>query len=150
MIEQRSTRLRVRKSRTNLCQAEGGRASVALLGGSTGGGGGEVGGGDGVAASGVGVGGDGLGDLEDEATGGLGDGPGAGRVLAGTVGDGGEVAIAGQHLAAGDTVGLHGVGLEDSEGVTAKKLLDICSFERLECPISWMRKLRVTYEHWLL
>lgn len=82
----------------------------------------EVGGGDGVFAGVEGAAGHLLGGLEDEAGVGLGDGPGAGRVDAGTVSDGGQGAVAGGHLAALDTRSLvHGVGLHEVEGVTARE-----------------------------
>lgn len=72
-----------------------------------------------MAAGLGGAGGDLLGDGEDEVLAGLLDGPGAGRVLAGAVGDGGQATVAGQHLGALHTGGLHGAGLDDSEGVAA-------------------------------
>lgn len=73
-----------------------------------------------VAARLGGAGGDLLGDLELEAAGvvvgELGELPGAGGVLAGTVGDLGDLAVAGQHGRALNGSGLASAGLDDSEG----------------------------------
>lgn len=97
-------------------------ADIDLLGGGAGllhleGAGEEV-----VAADQAGAGGDGLGDGELEAAGvvggELGDGPGAGRVRAGAVGDLGQLAVAaGQHGGALDGGGLAAADLDNPEGV---------------------------------
>lgn len=77
-----------------------------------------------VAAGLAGAGGDLLRDGQLEAAGvvggELGEGPGAGGVLAGTVGDLGDGAVAGQHGGALDGGGLAGAGLDDTEGDTVK------------------------------
>ena len=73
-----------------------------------------------VAAGLAGAGGDLLGDGQLVAAGvvvgELGEGPGAAGVLAGAVGDLGDLAVAGQHGRALDGDGLAGAGLDDVEG----------------------------------
>lgn len=78
-----------------------------------------------VAAGLAGAGGDLLGDGQLEAAGvvvgELGEGPSAGGVLAGAVGDLGDGTVAGQHGRALDGGGLAGAGLDDTEGDAVKR-----------------------------
>lgn len=80
-----------------------------------------------VAAGEAGAGGDLLGDGQLVAAGvvvgELGDGPGAGGVLAGAVGDLGQLAVGGQHGRALDGGGLAGADLDNAEGVAVGGLL---------------------------
>lgn len=102
-------------------------ADVDLLGGGTGLLHLEAAGEEVVAAGQAGAGGDGLGDGELVAAGvvvgELGDGPSAGGVLAGAVGDLGQLAVGGQHGRALDGGGLAVADLDNSEGVTVGGVL---------------------------
>lgn len=106
--------------RPDLLQVESGGAGVLLLGGGAGLLHDQLAGGDGVLAGLVGAGGDLLADLEDEAAVGLGDGPGAGGLLAGAVGDLGQAAVGDDLGAALLGRGLHGAGLEEAELVAGR------------------------------
>lgn len=106
--------------RLDLLQVESGGASVLLLGGGAGLLHDQLAGGDGVLAGLVGAGGDLLADLEDEAAVGLGDGPGAGGLLAGAVGDLGQAAVRDDLGAAVLGLRLHGAGLEEAELVAGR------------------------------
>ncbi|KAL2276236.1 hypothetical protein FJTKL_01285 [Diaporthe vaccinii] len=109
-------------------------ADVDLLGGGTGLLHLEAAGEEVVAAGEAGAGGDLLGDGQLVAAGvvvgELGDGPGAGRVLAGAVGDLGQLAVGGQHGRALDGGGLAGADLDNSEGVAVGGML-LAESERL-------------------
>lgn len=112
--------------RLDLLQVESGGASVLLLGGGTGLLHDQLAGGDGVLAGLVGAGGDLLADLEDEAAVGLGDGPGAGGLLAGAVGDLGQAAVRDDLGAAVLGLRLHGAGLEEAELVAGRRC--VCQY----------------------
>lgn len=96
-------------------------ADVDLLGGGTGLLHLEAAGEEVVAAGEAGAGGDLLGDGQLVAAGvvvgELGEGPGAGGVLAGAGGDLGQLAVGAQHGRALDGGGLAGADLDNSEGV---------------------------------
>lgn len=77
----------------------------------------ELAAGDQVRTGLVAAGGHWLRDREGQAIGTLGDGEGSRGVLATTLGNGGETAIAGGEQGAGDGSGLHGAGLDDTERV---------------------------------
>ena len=109
------------RRRLDLLQVERLGASVLLLAGGAGLLELELAGGDGVLAALVGAGSDGLGDLQDKATVSLGDGEGAGRLLAGAVGDLGQGAVgAGDLGTALDGGGLAVAGLDHTELVAVE------------------------------
>lgn len=76
-------------------------------------------------------GGHGLGDGKGQAVGALGHGEGARGVLAGAVLNVGEsaVGVGGDHGLAAHGGGLHGAGLDDTEGVTIASSLASLRFE---------------------